>query len=778
MANNRAQIIIDAQNNASGALRSVGDDLGALSSKASQTSSGFGSLVGAFALGNIAANAASAAFSALTGFVRGSFDAAMEAESGQAKLEAILRSTGGAAGITASELNTMAGEMARLTTFTDDQYTASQAVMLQFTNVGRDIFPTAQRAAADLATAMGVDLASASRTVGLALQSPEKASKALMQANIRLTDAENDMLEKLVDTGKEAEAQRFILEKLAATTGGQAAAAAETYQGKMTRLQNTIGEVQENIGKALLPSLDLFIGSALEAGDSAQSATADTEQWARTIYTLASGLKAAAYVTLGTIKYIVGFGVQMVETGKVVYAVGSDIVQTFKQIAAAGQTVFQALAKAISGDFVGALDTLKKGFTFDFSRSKAALNDMSATVSKITNSAAQDFLKAGDAWREGWDQKGFKPVKEAANLAASDIKGATDKISAASKGAASKFSEAVDTLKEKLADLKTKLLDTVDEYQQKSADLLSAHKEKLASINADIASLEAEHQRNTIASDKAFQESQLSLYMQHQDRLVQIQADLKEATKDLQGEDNEERKAALRERIASLGSKLEEEKAVVSRYDSLKAAADDYRKTTDLDRLKAKHEAEKAEATREFEEKMSKLRSDLAAETAEYEKHNAELLDATQKKYRDLNVEVDKGWKDMLKTAKGHADAMRVIEDQVMAIKAAIERARASIGGGGVSAAPLSGARASGGPVSAGRSYLVGEKGPEVFTPSSSGTIIPNGSGGAQTVTVKILEGAVLNVTNEGDEDRLVRKAVDAVTQALQANRYGLASAH
>lgn len=37
-------------------------------------------------------------------------------------------------------------------------------------------------------------------------------------------------------------------------------------------------------------------------------------------------------------------------------------------------------------------------------------------------------------------------------------------------------------------------------------------------------------------------------------------------------------------------------------------------------------------------------------------------------------------------------------------------------------------ARASGGPVSAGSTYLVGEKGPELFTPSRSGYIIPNAS--------------------------------------------------
>lgn len=38
--------------------------------------------------------------------------------------------------------------------------------------------------------------------------------------------------------------------------------------------------------------------------------------------------------------------------------------------------------------------------------------------------------------------------------------------------------------------------------------------------------------------------------------------------------------------------------------------------------------------------------------------------------------------------------------------------------------------RASGGPVYAGRSYMVGERGPEPFIPSTNGTILPNGSSG------------------------------------------------
>ena len=44
------------------------------------------------------------------------------------------------------------------------------------------------------------------------------------------------------------------------------------------------------------------------------------------------------------------------------------------------------------------------------------------------------------------------------------------------------------------------------------------------------------------------------------------------------------------------------------------------------------------------------------------------------------------------------------------------------------------GFRANGGPVSGGTPYVVGERGPELFVPSRSGTIVPNGAGGGVTV--------------------------------------------
>jgi hypothetical protein len=60
---------------------------------------------------------------------------------------------------------------------------------------------------------------------------------------------------------------------------------------------------------------------------------------------------------------------------------------------------------------------------------------------------------------------------------------------------------------------------------------------------------------------------------------------------------------------------------------------------------------------------------------------------------------------------------------------------------------PFGGARAAGGPVSMGRTYLVGEKGPELFSPGSNGTIIPNKALGGKS------SGTTINISVSGAID-------------------------
>ena len=74
--------------------------------------------------------------------------------------------------------------------------------------------------------------------------------------------------------------------------------------------------------------------------------------------------------------------------------------------------------------------------------------------------------------------------------------------------------------------------------------------------------------------------------------------------------------------------------------------------------------------------------------------------------------------------------------------------------------------RAKGGPVTGGQPYLVGEKGPEIFTPGSSGNITANDQiGGGQNITLNINVGGV---TDRTDKRALAREIGDMLTQELR----------
>lgn len=84
---------------------------------------------------------------------------------------------------------------------------------------------------------------------------------------------------------------------------------------------------------------------------------------------------------------------------------------------------------------------------------------------------------------------------------------------------------------------------------------------------------------------------------------------------------------------------------------------------------------------------------------------------------------------------------------------------------GGSSGPPLAGARAAGGPVTGGLSYLVGEKGPEVFTPSGSGAIIPNhqlGGGITINTNVAVSDGGATSQTS-GDTSSAGRALAEMI---------------
>jgi hypothetical protein len=89
----------------------------------------------------------------------------------------------------------------------------------------------------------------------------------------------------------------------------------------------------------------------------------------------------------------------------------------------------------------------------------------------------------------------------------------------------------------------------------------------------------------------------------------------------------------------------------------------------------------------------------------------------------------------------GFAKLVGFIDSTISAIRRLIALVMANPvvkGIGGLISSTFGGFRASGGSVTGGTPYVVGERGAELFVPNSSGTIVPNGAMGGNTVNITV----------------------------------------
>lgn len=260
-------IIVRAKNEATKVLNAVRDDANKLGKSLSDNFNAAKAPSAALLAGVTAVGVGIAAFA------KSSVDAYMEAEQAGAQLEAVLKSTGSAAGVTSEELQKQATALQSVTKFSDEAVMATQSMLLTFTNIKGGVMKDATAAALDMAQALGMDGSQAAMQLGKALNDPAAGLTKLQRIGVTFTDQQKKQVEAMVAAGDTAGAQGVILKELQKEFGGSAEAAGGTFAGKLTILKNTFGDLQETVGKAivdaLIPLADAFsriVGDMQEAG--------------------------------------------------------------------------------------------------------------------------------------------------------------------------------------------------------------------------------------------------------------------------------------------------------------------------------------------------------------------------------------------------------------------------------------------------------------------------------------------------------------------------------
>ena len=153
----------------------------------------------------------------------------------------------------------------------------------------------------------------------------------------------------------------------------------------------------------------------------------------------------------------------------------------------------------------------------------------------------------------------------------------------------------------------------------------------------------------------------------------------------------------------------------------------------------------------ELDKKIEKLK--IARDTqAQVVKNTEKLIDPFKQLSDIIQVDIGNGIKGLIQGTETLNNALRNVLNKLA--DAALNMAIfGNIGGGSITGGLLGAIfKADGGPVKGGGSYIVGERGPELFTPGVSGNITPNHAMGGSTNIVVNVDASGSSV--EGDEEQ------------------------
>ncbi len=249
-AETNIKAVITAEDKGSHVLKGFGDNVSSMGGLITK-----GLQAGAIALA--AAGAAAVAFGA------SSVKAFSESENIGSQLNAVLKSTGGVAGVTADQAIKLSKSLEHLSGVSDETVLNAENVLLTFTAIKKDIFPQATKAALDMATSLNHGMTPSmemlqEKTVllGKALQDPDAGLGALHRVGVNVEELKKKFTEGMTVQEK----QKLILQELNTEFGHSAELAGKTLTGKLNILKESFNDVQENIGgviaKAFVPLID------------------------------------------------------------------------------------------------------------------------------------------------------------------------------------------------------------------------------------------------------------------------------------------------------------------------------------------------------------------------------------------------------------------------------------------------------------------------------------------------------------------------------------------
>lgn len=362
--------------------------------------------------------------------IKSQFEALSRIEVINTQTETVIKSMGNAAGISATQVEALAGALESKTATEAESIQQGANLLLTFGNIknaagaGNDVFNQSVALMTDLSRAMGTDASSSAIQLGKALNDPTKGVTALTRVGVSFTEQQKEQIKTLQESGDMMGAQKIILSELQNQFGGSGAAYAETFQGTIDRIGHAFGAFGETLAAEAMPALNEFADYiAATVVPNVQSFFADFEKGktplndvinaikglfdtVRENWTLISTLTvafAAGYAAIQAYNFAVNAGkVAMVAwnaiqtAGAVVMGVlrGQTVAATFAQLG-----LNTALLANPIGLVIAAVAALVAGLVYFFTQTKVGQE----TWKKFTGFLGTAFQSAGKAIGSVWD---------------------------------------------------------------------------------------------------------------------------------------------------------------------------------------------------------------------------------------------------------------------------------------------------------------------------------------------------------------------------------------
>ncbi|HED4400632.1 TPA: phage tail length tape measure family protein [Pasteurella multocida] len=695
-----------------------------------------------------------------------------ETERYMARTEAQLKATGAAVGFTASELDKFARSVAMNTLASTDGIRNAMSVLMTFKSVTGDIFKQTISLAQDLAEVFKTDVASEARNLGRALETPTEAVSILKRKGIELSESQQELIKKFVESGEKAKAQELILHELQKRVGGAGQAAAnDTVTGALDTLGQVTQELKEEFAKA----------------------TGITDIFKKSVNGLA---KAFLWLT---------------ETMRGP-SLEDHITTLEKEL-----DVLEKSKKSLEEKLSKTDDSESKDIL------KARDESIESTRKKLAEARAElqkQKEKAKVEQEEAEKLKQQKEDKEKQDASLASINALNNRLKTRREKLDAQYNKDI-----KMIESLTLSKEQIEEQGFQNIEALrKAHIEKVTKqYNAEKAELDKLESKKSATTKSSSQDHLSALDLRYATETQKIELNHQLQIKKIQQMSISEKDA----RAKGFSSALELRK----HYLALENQAFDKAMTDQKEKIR-REEQERSDKVRSFfneirgsgndpyvqndiirDEQLAKaeeMHKQQLLSVEEFQKAKADIEDAYRKRKEDLDRESvqaqlgaaaslfdglaglmeatagrnSSAYRTMFAISKSfqiaqsllnlHAAVMKAMNDdgsltttERLAKMAAVASAGANVLNQ-LTSVTLSGARAMGGPVGGGRAYLVGEKGPEIFVPGASGQITSNenlnkalGGGSSKTVVINQTN----NFGSEGANDQKLAGMIAKLTK-------------